>query len=53
MIAGLNLLMHWGIIYLLRTQNFSKNQHFSPSNGVKKVSFLENFAYELNKWSLT
>ena len=37
-----------GIIYLVRAQNFSKNLHYQ---GVRIVSFSENFVYVLNAWS--
>ena len=38
-----------GIIQLVRTQNFPKNQHFLPPDTGKK-NFPENFAYVLNEW---
>ena len=54
-----------GVIHLVRTQNFPKNQHFLHlirtryvfvsggwGWGVRNVSFSENFAYVLNEWSL-
>ena len=51
-----------GIIHLVRTQNFPKNHNFFPpdthartstSQGVRNVTFSENFAYAPNEWSLT
>ena len=54
-----------GVIHLVRTQNFPKNQHFLHlirtryvfvsggwGGGVRNVSFSENFAYVLNELSL-
>ena len=51
------LRMFLGIIHLVRTQNFPKNEHLlSPDthmyvyvSGDKNVSFSENFAYVLNE----
>ena len=48
-----------GIIHLVRTQNFSKTTISHPLirtltfayQGVRNVSFSENFAYVLNEWS--
>ena len=49
-----------GINYLVRTRNFPKNLHVLPPDthrfvcvyqGVRNVSFLEDFAYVLNEWS--
>ena len=48
-----------GFIHLVSTQNFPKNSHFLPLwyartcayQGVRNVSFSENFAYILNGWS--
>ena len=49
-----------GIIYLVRTYNFSKNQHFLPPDkptyacvsGGRTVSFSKHFGYALNELSL-
>ena len=46
------------IIHLVRTQNFPKNLNFIPPDphtyvlhqGVRKISFLKNFANVLNEW---
>ena len=45
-----------GVIHLVRTQHFPKNYYFLPSDthtyvccqGVRNVTFSENFAYVLN-----
>ena len=44
------------VIHLVRTQNFSKNEHFLPHDmhvrvriGVRNVGFSENLAYVLNE----
>ena len=39
-----------GILYLVRTQIFPKNQHFLPPD--THVRFSENFTYVLNKSTL-
>ena len=39
-----------GVIHLIRTQDFPKNEHFLPPDiyqGVRNVHFSENFAYVL------
>ena len=37
-----------GIMYLVYTQNFPKNEYFLPA---RNLSVSENFAYVLNEWS--
>ena len=44
----------------VRLQNFPKNYHFLPPvrigtcayQGIRNISFLKNFAYVLNEWSV-
>ena len=38
----------WGIIHLVRTQNFPE-KFFYPYQGVRNVDFSENFAYVLTE----
>ena len=50
-----------GIVFLVRTQNFPKNYNFLPPDtltygcvleeGVKNISFSQNFVFVLNVWS--
>ena len=54
------LTVQFGIIYLLRTQSFLKNNHSYPLirthkfayQGCKKCFFSVSFAYVLNEWTL-
>ena len=53
-IKGLKPQLNLGVINLVRTQNFPKDCYFLPSDthtqGVRNISFSENFADVLNEW---
>ena len=55
-VSFLSEIFKQGMIHLVSTQYFPKNQHFLPPDmhtyqGVRNVKFSEDFAYVLNEWS--
>ena len=50
--TGSSVLKEYGIIHLVSTQNIPKNQHFLHLQGIRNVTFSENFASVLNEWPL-